>query len=125
MSIRLPAPRVSRAPRSDARRLAFGLLALCSLALVQRAAAQASDARQGYALNWVRAPGAEACISSSRLAERVEQLLGPVLRAPDASDRAIEGLVEPAGNGFAVHLKTAERAGTALGERTFGNVAGA
>lgn len=123
MSIRIPADTVSRTPRSDARRFAFILLALCSLALVQRAAAQ--DERQGYALNWVRAPGAEACISSSRLAERVEQLLGPVLRAPDASDRAIEGLVEPAGNGFTVRLRIANRAGSALGERSFGNDAAA
>jgi len=117
-------PMISRTPRSAARRFAFSLWAAClfaGLIPMQQLQAQAKTERQGYALNWVRAPGAEACISSTELAQRIEQLIGPVLRAPDGADRAIEGLVEPraAGSGFAVHLRIGDRAGSALGERSF------
>lgn len=103
-------------------RIGFAWLGACALAwLALPARAQTAPASHGYALNWVRAPGAEACISSSELAQRIEELIGPVFRAPDAADRAIEGLVAPAtsGNGFAVHVRIAERDGESIGERAF------
>jgi hypothetical protein len=103
-------------------RIGFAWLGACALAwLALPARAQTAPASHGYALNWVRAPGAEACISSSELAQRIEELIGPVFRAPDAADRAIEGLVAPAtsGDGFAVHVRIAERDGESIGERAF------
>ena len=104
-----------------ARRCAFALLG-CVLASPLHAQA---PPHHHYALNWVRARGAEACISSSELAQRIEALIGPVFRAPDAADRAIEGMVEPSesGAGFAVHIRIAERDGESLGERMFESAA--
>jgi len=101
-------------------RLACPALAL--LALAMHAHAHASPpAPHAFALNWVRGQGAEACVSSSELAERVEQLLGPVFRAPDGASRAIEGLITkaPSGSGFEVQLQVVDRGGEVLGERAF------
>lgn len=112
----------SRTPRCRARRLAFNVLAAIALsALPLSVRAQAPAAAHTYALNWVRGPGAAACISSSELAERVEQLIGPVFRAPDAASRAIEGLIAaaPSGAGFQVQLQSVDRSGAILGERSF------
>jgi hypothetical protein len=115
----------SRRPRSFARSFAFNALACGAAfllhALPLRARAQANAGQHTYALNWVRGPGAEACISSSELAERVEQLLGPVFRAPDGASRAIEGLIAkaPSGAGFHVQLQIVDRSGVTVGERAF------
>jgi hypothetical protein len=101
--------------------LAWATLSLHALhALPMLAQAQASGAH-AFALNWVRGPGAEACISSSELADRVEQLLGPVFRAPDDASRAIEGLITKAssGTGFHVQIHVVDRGGEILGERSF------
>jgi hypothetical protein len=119
----------SRMPRSFARSFAFKALvcgaAILLHALPLRARAQANAGQHTYALNWVRGPGAEACISSSELAERVEQLLGPVFRAPDGASRAIEGLIAkaPSGAGFQVQLQIVDRSGVMVGERAFSSAA--
>lgn len=94
-------------------------IALCAWSMA--AHAQGGAAPHTFALNWVRGPGAAACISSSELAERIEELLGPVFRAPDGATRAIEGLIAkaPSSDGFHVELKLVDRSGEVLGERAF------
>jgi len=120
------APVATRRPRTLARPFAFALLAAATFATHMparsaRAQAVAGAEPHGFALNWVRGPGAEACISSSELAARIAQLIGPVFREPDLADRAIEGLITAHGArpGFSVRLRMVDRAGAAVGERSF------
>lgn len=110
----------SRTPRA-ARPFAFCALA-CAAAAASCARAQGgAEQTHAYALNWVRGSGADDCIASSVLAQRIEQILGPVFRAPDAADRALEGLIERdlAHARFTVNVRMTDRTGAVIGERRF------
>ncbi len=82
--------RFARAPRSG-----VVLIVVSWLALAPAAPARAQGAAlRRPALHWVRGPGASGCVDPRRLAQRVEELVGPVLvRAPEA-EHSIEGYVE-------------------------------
>jgi hypothetical protein len=88
--------------------------------IVQLGVAEAqSDARRGPALNWVRLPGAESCITASDLALRVEERLERrvFVLAQDA-ELAFDGYVQPrAAGGFTAHLAVANARGEVLGAR--------
>jgi hypothetical protein len=70
-------------------------------------------------LSWVRAPGAEACISTQALAREVERHIGPVFVPPADAELSIEGLVarqlEP--QGFIVRIAVSDERGLLLGSR--------
>jgi hypothetical protein len=72
------------------------------------------------ALNWVRLPGAEGCLSAAALAERVELRVGRMLfvTAGEAG-LFVDGYVEPApaGAGFVVALSLSQPDGKVLGRR--------
>jgi hypothetical protein len=88
--------------------------------IVQLGVAQAqADARRGPALNWVRLPGSESCITAAELALRVEERLERrvFVLAQDA-ELAFDGYVQPrAAGGFTAHLAVANARGDALGAR--------
>jgi len=72
-------------------------------------------------LSWVRLPGAESCISTIALAQRVEDKLSrPVFVPTSAAEVTIEGFVKPReGGGFATHLAVVALDGRVLGTRQF------
>lgn len=72
-------------------------------------------------LSWVRLPGAESCISTIALAQRVEDKLArPVFVPTSAAEVTIEGFVKPRdGGGFATHLSVVALDGRVLGTREF------
>jgi len=95
---------------------------LVHLALTTRPV-HAHDAKR-FALNWVRGPGAEACISSHRLAQQLQQTFGPVLVTADEAELAIEGQVDVAkGDGsegaptWHARVAVSDRQGRLLGVR--------
>jgi len=74
---------------------------------------------RGPALNWVRLPGAEGCITAAELAQRVEARLerSVFVLAQDA-ELAFDGYVQPrASGGFAAHLAVSNARGQVLGAR--------
>jgi hypothetical protein len=71
------------------------------------------------ALHWSRGVGAEGCIDPRRLAERVQQLTGPVIVDPARADLSIEAHVEaPAPARFEVRVSATRRDGAPRGTRT-------
>jgi hypothetical protein len=88
--------------------------------IVQLGVAEAqSEVRRGPALNWVRLPGAESCITAAELAQRVEERLERrvFVLAQDA-ELAFDGYVQPrAAGGFTAHLAVANARGEVLGAR--------
>lgn len=93
---------------------------LALLWIVQLGVAEAqSEARRGPALNWVRLPGAQSCITASELALRVEERLERrvFVLAQDA-ELAFDGYIQPgAAGGFSAHLAVANARGEVLGAR--------
>lgn len=70
-------------------------------------------------LSWVRLEGAESCISSIGLAQRIEDKLGRSVFVPtSAAELTIEGYVAPrADGGFSAHLAAVAMDGEVLGTR--------
>jgi hypothetical protein len=88
------------------------------MAQAATSAAQSAPTR-GPALNWVRLPGAEACIAPVELAQRIEQRLGRAVfvRANDAII-VIEGRVSPdAAGGFSSEIRVSDPDGAVYGVR--------
>ncbi len=94
---------------------------LCVLAWAAAAPARAQEqaAPRTSSLSWVRMPGAERCVPSRGLAEAVEARLGRTVfvSAADA-ELAVEGRVEPEGEGFRATIVLSEAGGEVLGERS-------
>ncbi len=83
-------------------------------------AAAAQDAPRTATLSWVRLPGAEACPSTQEVARATEARLGrTVFVAAASADLALEGRIEPAGEGpgFRATIAVADASGALLGER--------
>jgi hypothetical protein len=109
--------------RNFALQRAAACCALCWVAIVPSARA-ADNASKTFALNWVREPGAEGCVSSQVLARMLEQVVGPVLRQPADANVAIEGVVRRIeGGGFRVGIRVTNAEGAILGERELANAA--
>jgi hypothetical protein len=94
-------------------------LAACALALVLAQAATVRAEGLPVALHWTRAPGAEACIGPTELAQRVETRLGRAVFEPaGTAEFALEGHIQPlADGGFTVLLALNDAAGQQLGVR--------
>jgi hypothetical protein len=71
------------------------------------------------ALHWTRAPGAEACIGPTELAQRIETRLGRAVFEPaGTAEFALEGHIQPsAAGGFEVLLALNDAKGNQLGVR--------
>ncbi|MCW5832425.1 MAG: hypothetical protein KIS78_08305 [Labilithrix sp.] len=73
------------------------------------------------ALSWVRLPGAESCITTPELGERVEKHLGrPALMSPSVADVSIEGRVartEAGGTRYKAIVGGTRRDGRSIGTR--------
>jgi hypothetical protein len=83
-----------------------------------------SDVRRGPALNWVRLPGAESCITAAELALRVEERLERrvFVLAHEAELALFDGYVQPrpterGPGGFVAHLAVTDERGQVLGAR--------
>lgn len=75
---------------------------------------------QASSLNWVRLEGAEPCITSRKLARKVEELLGrPVFVSAVESELSIEGFVKglPNSSGWKARVMVSDARGTVLGTR--------
>lgn len=96
----------------------WAALALCLVAGPVMSRAKAEPSR-GPALNWVRLPGAESCITASELAQRVEaRLERTVFVLAQEAELAFDGYVQPRPEGgFAAHLAVTNAAGEILGAR--------
>lgn len=95
------------------RRAAFAVLAVTMLA----APALRAESRTS-ALSWVRLPGAESCIATGELGERIERHLGrAVLVSPSVADLSIEGRVVRTQGKFKVTVGGSRRDGTPIGTR--------
>jgi hypothetical protein len=92
-------------------------LAVC-MVLGHAAQSLAQERGHGVALNWVRLPGAEACIPAAELAQRVEQRLERSIFVVDAAATvSVDGSVQRSEQGFVVRLALSDRTGRVLGER--------
>lgn len=89
------------------------------VAMLQPAHAQPSEAPRSFALNWVREPGAETCMSSQMLARAIEQLLGPVFERPAEAELAIEGRIarDEHAASWHVSIRVTDAHGAVLGTR--------
>lgn len=100
---------------------AAGACASCMLMIAtgQPAHAQSAEAPRSFALNWVREPGAETCMSSQVLARAIEQLLGPVFERPADAELAIEGRIgrDEQQATWRVSIRVSDARGTVLGTR--------
>ena len=86
-----------QALRADRSACALAACAL-TLALAQAASVQAEGLP--VALHWTRAPGAEACIGPTELAQRVETRLGRAVFEPaGTAEFALEGHIQPVTDG--------------------------
>lgn len=95
-------------------------LCMALVALVLAGIAQPARAQRTSSLSWVRLPGAEACIATQRLAQRVELRVGrPVFVSASQADLSLEGHVEraPQGDAFVATLVVSDRSGRELGRR--------
>src|SRR5690242_20041849 len=121
MSVGRPAPQRSVrhcCPKRPGTRLRAAIAALALQALAARA--QPAQAQQTSSLSWVRLPGAESCISTQALAERVEQRLGRrVFVSASQADLSLEGRVErvAAPPAFVANLVVSDPLGRVLGRR--------
>jgi hypothetical protein len=98
-------------------RIASALLVASALTPL---AISTAHAQRTSSLGWARLPGAEDCISTQALAERVERRLGRrVFVSASQADFALEGRVEraDAGGAFVATLVVSDRAGRVLGRR--------
>jgi hypothetical protein len=92
---------------------------VCLLALGGRASAQSAVLRRP-ALHWVRAEAAQNCVEPRTLAERVEELVGPVLvRAPEAEHSVEAQVSRVRQNVLRVEVRVLNVWGGKVGERTF------
>jgi hypothetical protein len=108
-------PPMARAP-GDLRLPAF---VLCTVALALLPCPRAF-AQRTCSLSWVRIEGAEDCISTQSLAERVEQRLGRrVFVSASQADLSLEGRVErtSAKDAVVATLVVSDREGRVLGRR--------
>jgi hypothetical protein len=118
-------------PRCASRTRIAGSIAAC-LGLLSTSAAhaepEASAELRGLGLNWVRLAGAEQCIASAELMNRVETLAGRILfvRSGEAA-LSIDGYVLPVAEpkGWAVKLALSTAQGVVLGTRDLGVLPGA
>jgi hypothetical protein len=95
------------------------LVAAYTTAWPTTARSEESRARTS-SLSWVRMPGAESCVATQDLAQRVEARLGrPVFVSAAQADVSVEGLIEPAGpgRGYRAMLTLRDAHGAALGTR--------
>jgi len=112
---------VCRIPRCERQarcvRWCFALLQVWGcLGQASRSAAQGVES--GIGLNWVRLPGAQACITAAELAQRVERRLERKIFVVDAAAAmSVDGAVQPSAAGFTVRLGLSDRSGRTLGER--------
>jgi hypothetical protein len=114
----VPTP-IRNPPYRRAARLAAALVVLAPL-VAAPPSARAEPAPRPSSLNWVRLPGAEACIGSRALAIAVERRLGrEVFVSPSRAAVAVEGRVErtAAPPGFRAVITIANEAGKELGNR--------
>jgi hypothetical protein len=100
----------------------FALWCASSLGYAQHAA------RAGLGLNWVRLPGAESCIASVDLMNRIEQRVGRIIfvRTGEAV-LTLDGYVRPASppaSGWLVTFEISDAKGTVLGRRELGVLQG-
>jgi len=78
-----------------------------------------AESHSAPSLHWTRGPGASQCIDPSSLAERVEQLTGPVIARPTGARRIIEGHIEHlTTGGYRARFTVASGDGLPAGERT-------
>jgi hypothetical protein len=77
----------------------------------------AAVAQSKSALSWVREPGAEGCIGTVELGQRVERLVGPMLVAAPEGQVSVEGKIAPAQRGFVAEITVSDAAGKVLGTR--------
>ncbi len=104
--------------------IAFGLSPVASVQGQARAGQPLRSPRaERISLNWVRATGAETCLSPSELATQVEGLLGTVFVPPSQADATIEAWVERVEGGFEAHITMRRANGVQVGERVL-NVSG-
>lgn len=102
----------------EARHAAAATAALAWIALM--ALALPAQAQRTSSLGWVRLEGAEQCIATQELAQRVEQRVGHAVFVSAAqADLAIEGRVERAADAdaFVATLVVSDRSGRELGRR--------
>jgi hypothetical protein len=106
-------------PRYRVRRGALFCLAFCWPAALRAEAPR----KEGYSLNWVRESGAEGCVSSSGLAQLLEQMVGPVLTRPDQAGILIEGIASPraTGTGYRALIRVQDSNGEFVGQREIEN----
>jgi hypothetical protein len=119
---RVTLPRMAAVARTRkfvvSRRLVWSAL-IWSVALCSAWPCAAREREHGVALNWLRLPGAQACVPAAELSERVERRLERSVFAVDAAAAfSVDGSVQPSAAGFAVRLSLSDRAGRVLGERT-------
>lgn len=94
------------------------LLAAAALAIGVACASRAYAESSSSALSWVRLPGAESCIATAELGERIERHLGrSVLVSPSVADISIEGRVARQSKQFKATIGGAKRDGTPMGTR--------
>ncbi|MEM9190312.1 MAG: hypothetical protein AAGF12_14100 [Myxococcota bacterium] len=112
-------PRTPAWSRHSRRKVAALLLALSIIAGSGFAHAQSSVTSS---LNWVRLPGAEACVGSQALGTEVEALLGrSIFVSSSSAEIAVEARIGPlpeADATFEAVLAVSAADGTILGERT-------
>ena len=65
--------------------------------LVLAAVPAVAAAQSKSALSWVREPGAESCIGTVELGQRVERLVGPMLVSAPEGQVSVEGRIRRAG----------------------------
>jgi hypothetical protein len=92
---------------------------LCLLCLLPRTSSAQVAAPQGPALNWLRLPGAESCITAAELAARVEERLQrSVFVLAQGSELSFDGYVQArAAGGFSARLAVSNASGAVLGSR--------
>lgn len=98
------------------------LPALPILALALSWSAPAAAAPRSAALSWVRAPGAETCITLPELATRVEQRVAGLSFVPAAeAEINVEGSIARETHGWAARLVISDTRGQVLGRRELGS----
>lgn len=111
-----------RHPAARLRSLGHAALVISLAAqLASGTVAEAAEA-SGTALQWVRLPGSEDCLSGGALAERVEAKLGRALSpASGRASQLVEGHVERTPDGYRAELRMSGSEGKPLGSRELGS----
>lgn len=99
-----------------------GVLRACSAlrligALAAATCGASAAAQSKSALSWVREPGAESCIGTVELGQRVERLVGPMLVPAPEGQVSVEGRIARSAGGFVAEISVADANGKVLGHR--------